>query len=204
MFSGTNQDYLNLIDTKYFTVCHDQHVLEIGPLNGVHSKLIINHQPKYFEVIEPYQSLVMTDLQAINGINNVIVDDALLVLSSPHRCDVVVCFGVLYHLHSPLHLLELIANHCRPTYILLDSIGQFNDEINPAHTFFELENVNELGTRQVRPEFKFSGFKIVCPGSIVQAVMDRLGYELVLTDNLSITDNFSKSNSWVALWKIKE
>ena len=204
MFSGTNQDYLNLIDTKYFIVCQDQHVLEIGPFNGTQTKLIISHRPKYLEVIEPHHAVAPTDLQAINGIDNIIGDDVLLALSSPHLCDVVVCFGVLYHLHSPLHLLELIANHCRPTYLLLDSIGQFADEVNTSHTVFGPEPVNEPGTRQVRSEFKFSGFNVVCPGSIVQTAMDRLGYEVVMSDNLAITDNFSKSNSWVALWKIKE
>jgi hypothetical protein len=73
-------------------------------------------------------------------------------------------------------------------------------EVSAALKHFDIE----YEIQDNRSEFKFSGFNVVCPGSIVQTAMDRLGYEVVMSDNLAITDNFSKSNSWVALWKIKE
>jgi len=202
-FTGTEAEYLSMLEADYFAVCKDQTVLEIGPLNGYHSKLIVKNTPEHFEVIEPHKGEASRDLQSIAGIDKIIVDDALLFLSVPRPYSVVVCFGVLYHLHSPIHLLELIASHCRPKYVLLDSVGEF-DAGMPDSAVFHDEAVNQPGTRQVSTDFKFSGLKIMCPGSVIQVAMNRLGYELVKSCNLNVTDHFSKSNSWMALWKIKE
>ena len=202
-FVGTFDEYLSFLETDCFAVCKDQTVLEIGPLSGYHSKRIVENNPKNFEVIETYEDLATHELAEINGIDNIIVDDALLVLSMPRPYDVVVCFGVLYHLHSPIHLLELIVNHCRPKYILLDSTGEFDADMPEGSPFYD-ENVNELGSRQVRSNFKFSGLKIMCPGSVIQLAMDRLGYKLVKSFNLYVENNFSKSNSWIAMWENKE
>jgi len=203
-FIGTNDEYLSLLETEYFSVCKDQTVLEIGPFGGHHSTIIVKHNPKSFEVIEPYNSVQTREkLATIDGIDKIIVDDALLVLSAPRPYNVVVCFGLLYHLHSPIHLLELIVNHCRPKYILLDSVGKFNEEMTSG-MLFDDEPAQEPGTRQVRTDFKFSGLKLMCAGSVFQLVMNRLGYKLIKSYDLAVTDNFSKSNSWVAMWRNEE
>jgi SAM-dependent methyltransferase len=201
-FLGTYAQYLDLIESNYFTICKDQHVLEIGALNGHHSELICKNHPSKFEVIEPNKSLASTELQQINGIDNIIIDDALLALSNPHPCDVVVCFGVLYHLHSPIHLLELIVNHCQPKFIMLDSVGKFNEN-GSYQNYWADENVNQLGTRQVRPGFRFSGLTVMCNGDTFQLVMNRLGYSLLTSNDLCLTDFPSKHNSWIAMWQRK-
>jgi len=202
-FLGTYAQYVELLESDYFTMCKDQHVLEIGPLDGYHSELICKNYPSKFEIIEPDKILVNTKLQQINGIDNIIVDDALLALSNPHPCDVVVCFGVLYHLHSPIHLLELIVNHCQPKFIMLDSLGKFNEDCAYENHWAD-ENVNHAGTRQVRSGFRFSGLKVMCNGDTFQLVMNRLGYSLLTSTDLCVTDFFSKHNSWIAMWQRKD
>lgn len=202
-FLGTYTQYLDFLESNYFTICKNQHVLEIGPLNGHHSKLICKNHPSKFEVIETNKSLVDTELQQISGIDNIIVDDALLALSNPHPCDVVVCCGVLYHLHSPIHLLELIVNHCQPKFIILDSVGKFNETGSYGNCWAD-ENVNQLGTRQVRPGFRFSGLTVRCNGDTFQLVMNKLGYNLMMSHDLQCSDFFSKHSSWIAMWQRKD
>ena len=199
-FNGNNQEYLDFISNKYFHVCRDARVLEVGGLKGDHSKKIIEHCPAYLEVIEPHVSLA-NDLTNIEGIDQIVTDDALLLLSSPRPFDVVICFGVLYHLHSPIHLLELFVNHCRPKYLMLDSVGEFS---RSEVIKYDKELVNDLGTRQVRSDWKFSGLKIVTNGQIFNQALNNMGYQLIQSNHLNVSDNFSKSNSWVGLWQNKE
>lgn len=198
-FVGSKDEYFELLERNFFNLCFGLDVLEIGPFGGHHSKLIINNKPKSFDVIEPN---VIQDLADIKGINRIVSDDALLSLPSMNTYDVVVCFGVLYHLHSPIHLLELIVNYCQPKYILLDSVGIFNE--SNAELKFVDEEVNTPGNRYVRSNFKSSGLKLHCPGKVIQLAMSRLGYELVTSTDLNVSDWFPKSGSWLGIWKIKE
>jgi 2-polyprenyl-3-methyl-5-hydroxy-6-metoxy-1,4-benzoquinol methylase len=189
------EQYLKFIQTTYFTVCENQRVLEIGANTGHHTKLLISTNPGYLEVIEPDKICIKT-LKKINGISNIVNDDALLILNKPRKFDVVVCFGVLYHLHSPLHLIELIVNNCNPDYIILDSTN------DASHLEFQLEQHNVPGNRHVRPGWKCAGYKLVSISyDIVCNSLRNMNYNLVQMNKLSTTDHFSKSNSWVGCWK---
>ena len=187
-------DYCQWLSQEYLNICTGLDVLEIGPGPGHHSQLIINNDPKYFEVIEPNTELTST-LKNIYGIDSVVAHDALVVLSKPRRFDLVVCFGVLYHLHNPLHLLELIVNNCNPTYIMLDCV------VDPKNLYFQKEPINEHGCLFVEPGWKSSGYVLTAiPYDIVDQSLKNMGYNLVKSNMLNVTDNFTKCNSWLALW----
>ena len=49
----TLDEYLTLMSDEYFSICQNKSVIEIGPNDGIHTKLIVNHSPKYLELIEP-------------------------------------------------------------------------------------------------------------------------------------------------------
>jgi len=192
----TKDQYLNLMTEQYFSVCVGKTVLEIGPSDGYHTN-IIGKISSRLTLIEPY-SKQHNDLKKIPGVTNIIVDDANFVLEQPLLSDVVVCCGVLYHLHSPLHLLELIVNNCDPEYVILDSVNSSNEM-----QFFPEED-NIPGNRQLIPSWRSAGFKLTAPFNIINQSMNNMGYTLVKNHSLNVTDFFSKSNSWVALWeKIK-
>ena len=70
-------EYLAFMSDQYFTICKDKTVLEIGPNDGVHTKLIVNHSPKYLELIEPFADAT-DNLKSIDKVSNVIVDDVPL------------------------------------------------------------------------------------------------------------------------------
>jgi hypothetical protein len=179
---------------QYFTVCKDKTVLEIGPSDGVHTKLISKQSPKYLELIEPAVNQVEI-LNRIENVNNVIVDDVFFVLSKKQAFEVVVCCGVLYHLHSPLYLLELIANNCNPDYTILDCT------IDQKNISFLIEEDNKPGNRQTLSNWKSAGYNLVAPFTIIEQSMKNMGYELIKQDNIGSCEFKSKENFWVGLWE---
>jgi len=194
IFSGSESDYYDFINTNYFNIIKKSSVLEIGPFDGRHSQLIVDNSPDYFEVIEgDKQSCEF--LNKILGINNIIHDDVMQNLISPRPFDVVVCFGVLYHLHSPLHLLELIVNHCDPEYILLDCV------MEQEQLSFLYEPTDIPGNAQTRSGWKTCSKNLVIPFLIYLDAMKNLGYTLDLVNRVQIKNYRPKNNSWVARWK---
>ena len=180
--------------SDYFIVCEDKTVLEIGPNDGVHTKLIIGHSPKYLELIEPYAAAA-NNLKLINNVDRVIIDDVFFVLSEKYPVDVVVCCGVLYHLHSPLYLLELITNNCNPEYIILDCT------IDQKNIGFLIEEDNKVGSRQLISNWRSAGYNLVAPFTIIEQSMKNMGYELIKQDNIGSCEFKSKENFWVGLWR---
>ena len=112
-----NQEYLDFVQQNYFSYCKDQSILEIGPNNGDHTRLIVKEFPKSLDVIEA-DSTCKQSLEKFN-INNIVIDDSQhYLLENKKDYDVVVCCGVLYHLHNPLTMLEIIVNQCDPKYVI--------------------------------------------------------------------------------------
>jgi hypothetical protein len=180
---------------QYFAVCKDKTVLEIGPNDGVHTKLISKQSPKYLELIEPRVDQFDT-LNQIENVNNIIVDDAFFVLSKKRSVDVVVCCGVLYHLHSPLYLLELITNNCDPDYIILDCA------VDQKNISFLIEEDNKPGNRQLIPQWKSTGYNLVAPFEIINQALKNMGYILIKTDKIDTIEGWgSKDNFWTGIWK---
>jgi hypothetical protein len=56
------------------------------------------------------------------------------------RYDVVVLMGVLYHLHSPLHLLEMIINKIRPEMLIIETATG-----EPYHVAVDTEYSGTIG-----------------------------------------------------------
>lgn len=186
----TFDEYLTFMDHEYFYVCKNKSVIEIGPgIEGIHSKVILKNNAKSLTVIEP-EPLVKQVHESIN----IIRDDVINVLSSKHPAEIIVCCGVLYHLHSPLHLLELIANNCDPDYIILDCV------YDQESISFLKEPINRIGNRQTASAWKSCNFNLVIPFEIIAESMNHLGYTLIKTDKLTVIDHIPKHNSWVGLW----
>jgi hypothetical protein len=191
----TLDEYLTLMSDEYFSICQDKSVLEIGPYDGIHTKLIVNHSPKYLELIEP-NTKISENLRSIAGVDSLIIDDAFFILKDKHPADVVVCCGVLYHLHSPLYLLELITNHCNPEYIILDCAT------DQKSISFLREADNIPGNRQLILNWRSAGYNLVAPFNIVAQSMNNMGYTLIKKHEFGEDIEWkSKENFWVGLWK---
>lgn len=189
-----NQEYLDFVQQDYFSYCKDQSVLEIGPNNGDHTQLIVKEFPKSLDVIEA-DSTCKQHLEKFN-INNIIIDDAQhYLLENKKEYDVVVCCGVLYHLHNPLTMLEIIVNQCDPKYVILDCV---RDQKSLA---FLVEEDNNSGMRFLRPKWKSAGFNLVAPFDIVNKSMYNMQYNLIKENTIFNSQWKSKDDIWMGIWK---
>ena len=193
---NNKKDYFSLLDKEYFKFCKGKTVLELGPHSGYHSKMIINHAPAYFKVIEGDRKY-KAGLEKL-GINEVIIDDLNFALLPPKQFDIVICFGVLYHLHNSLHILELIINNNKPELVFLDCVED-SEVIMPLP-----EKPNLTGNRQLRSNWKHCGLNLVLPYNVINQAMTNMGYSLHRLDKLLCQDFFTKSNSWLAIWKLNK
>jgi hypothetical protein len=109
------------LSKTFFNVCKDRTVLEIAPFNGWHSGLIMENEPTKLTLVEPNPSCT-AGLQSTFPDADVYCDDIFNFYQRDYPVDVVVCCGLLYHLHSPVHLLELIVNRSRPKVIIIDNV----------------------------------------------------------------------------------
>ena len=193
MLGLISEEYCNLMN-QYFSICKNKNVLEIGPFEGHHSKLILEQQPTELTVVEP--NINANDQLAKLNITNIVNDDIFHYLQSKNLFDVVICCGVLYHLHSPLYLLELIANMADPEYLILESICV--DEF-----YLNNENDNVPGERQVNDGWKSCKLNLLIPDDYYETIVINLGYELIRKDSINFLDvlSNSKNNSWISLWK---
>lgn len=189
----TLTEYLQLMATEYFYVCKNQSVIEIGPNTGLHTQLIVAHTPLQLKCIEP-DVTCSTYLKKISADIDVVVDDAVQLLTTPHLADVVSCCGVLYHLHSPLHLLELIVNNCNPKHIVLDCVVDYSD------LRFQIEEDNKPGSRQIK-NWKSAGFNLVAPYDIINIAMKNMGYTLLKYNHINCSEYYGKHNVWAGLWE---
>ena len=119
-------DYIQHIKPMY-SVCENKSVLEIAVGNHVRLIPIYNHYNiSSYIGIEPYPHWYKGSIQTL--------EDTALFPFKMHNCeyqqynstdvvpDVVVCNGLAYHLHSPYHLFEYLAN-INAEYIILETTG---------------------------------------------------------------------------------
>jgi SAM-dependent methyltransferase len=163
--------YLNSIQ-PYFNVCRDKTVLEIGPYIGIHSQVILSHEPKELTLVEANHAVINTLTNTFSDKNvNVIHDDIFFYLEETHNFDVVVCCGVLYHLHAPLYLLELIVNRSSPQYLILETFTR-------QYFSLDIEDDNSPGARQLVNGWKSVNMSIKIPKDAIINGMNNMGYRL--------------------------
>jgi hypothetical protein len=185
-------DWADSIDHNYLSVCQGKRVLEIASYNGTIARRILQHDPLSLVMVEPY---CIPDVPLSDNIKHV-SSDINLWLSEPRPVDVVICFGLLYHLHNSLHLTELIVNYCNPETIVFDSV------VAPHPLAFNREINNTAGMRQTTEQWKYAPFNLITPFFIINNSLDHMGYDLVKSHHLRCNE-LSKSNSWVAEWRKK-
>ena len=183
---------------KFFYVCQNKTVLELAPNDGVsHTNLLIDLcQPNKLTLVELNTDAIriLTENYEIDNIN-IIQKDIFKFYHDQNQYDVVTCCGLLYHLHSPFYLLELIVNQSLPNYIILDSLNW----IFPG---YNIENPNVCGERQALSNWKTCNFHSMTPLSQIQLAMTDLGYREVFLDNNIERFNYpAKRNFWMGLWE---
>jgi len=184
-----------------FEICRGRRVLEIGPFHGNHTRIISHYTPTHITAVEP-----MTHAhQFVNHwpIDNLKIEscDIFSYLENLHQFDVVVCCGVLYHLHNPLWLLELIANKINPTYIILES---FLRNMKGNQSIIDEEIMGTPGSRVSVGDWKPIKLRIALSYEIFVKSMEQLGYQLTNVQDFLPEDfdlKFHKTNITFTVWK---
>jgi len=188
-------NYHSFIDEKFMFDLDDHSVLEIGPFIGFQTQVIAKYKVKSLTLVEPCQDSVV-ELRRKFPDAHVICNDIFDVLRDPLPCTVVVCLGLLYHLHSPLYLLELVVNRCDPEIIILDNIN--SERIGQGGFTYEINNIpgNRYNTHKSIP------YSINIPFSDIDLALQSVGYQLTQHQQLSMFSNIDrKKNCWMGRWE---
>jgi 16S rRNA A1518/A1519 N6-dimethyltransferase RsmA/KsgA/DIM1 with predicted DNA glycosylase/AP lyase activity len=190
-------EYHQTIATEFFNVCSDKTVLEIAPFGGHQTQAIIKHPIKSLLLVEPNRN-ANKKLIELCPTATIINDDIFNVYHNKFLVDVVVACGLLYHLHSPLYLLELIANQSDPEYIILDSVYQKSVAIKN-----EIPNIpgNRYTTTTA---WKSVNYNICVSFEYIDQSLAHLGYKCIKKISLSDFNVPTKENSWMASWQKEE
>jgi len=198
----TNEAYVKkwLIDNLYY-VCKDKKVLDIASHTGKLLQYVKEVSPTHITSVE-VDTRVFHELRNLS-IDEIISDDIFNYLSSPKKFDVVICQGLLYHMHSPFMLLELIANRTDAEYVILDSMDR--SLMGYTNSIVFRENVNFLGARNTSKDWKFTHSCIYVNPKFFKEAMIELGYRCIFEYNSNGDDNFKnvgwKHLSWFGLFK---
>ena len=155
----------------YFDLCANKTVLEIAPFTGTHTQIIESHGAKNITLVE-FNDYAISVLNRTQNKHTIINDDIFNYLQTKREFDVVVCCGLLYHLHSPLYLLELIANMVDPEYLYIETYTapdlRFNEELD-----------NKYGMRQIEKGYKSVGLSLLLTEEVLLRSIKNLGYTLI-------------------------
>jgi Methyltransferase domain len=159
----------------YFELVKGRSVLEIGPFLGEYSNIIVSHDPKSLTMVENNPESIPLLKQKFPEFE-IVYDDIFQYLRKDITpVDVVVCCGVLYHFHSPLHLLELIANYANPDFLIVE----FPSITDPPPEIFK-EGSNGPGNRFTSPGWKYIDKSILITDEHMIESIEQLGYKLTV------------------------
>ena len=154
-------------------------MLEIAPQGGLVTPAIVNNFPVSLILVEPDPDCQST-LQDKFPNAKLIMDDIYHFYQQSCIVDTVVCFGLLYHLHSPIYLIELIVNQSNPEYIIFDNLS--TTEITNSG-LYGFEEPNICGNRFAGPlTKKVAKINNSIPLNVMNQAMDDLGYEVDWVD----------------------
>ena len=119
--------YSDFITETFKEYIPNKKVLEIGGSAGMHREIIVELNPETFYRVDPaLEYNTQIDEPDFYGTAN----DYYRQRNLP-EFDVVLCMGLLYHLHSPYHLLEQIVNISKPKILIVESLR--NEGIPSSH-----------------------------------------------------------------------
>jgi len=189
----------------------DSIVLEIASGEGHFSSIYKSSNLKKYICVEPDKEWIEMASQHDYGCDTEFVNTTYENFQPKEDVDYVVCAGLIYHLASPIHFIETVANKFKPKVLYLESLGEYNqeelifDNENNSVQFnclFRYEEINRTGNR-----FKLQGEKLV-PASLsisTDAIIyffKTVGYNVIgyKTINISASEQSKES---VTMYKLE-
>jgi len=97
-------------------------ILELGPLEGVHTYMLDKHKPAVIHAIEAnklsfMRCLITKNLLGLDSARFMLGDFRQWLEHSEERYDLIVASGVLYHMTDPVQLIELMSRRSDALYL---------------------------------------------------------------------------------------
>tara|TARA_B110000503_G_scaffold59917_1_gene95362 strand:+ start:1224 stop:1853 length:630 start_codon:yes stop_codon:yes gene_type:complete len=197
--------------TDLFKCVKGKTVMENASNNGDISKCIKSNEPSHLTCIEPSDLWVndYADTQITSTVNEFYMSGANT------QFDVIVEMGLLYKLHSPIHLIEQHINLGNPDTIILETMGNPGDNDPENHRLESHLNEIELmqsgdlipDTHMLKQPIPY--MSILYPSDI-DIIMVKMGYKQVFYEWL-IQDktvdilndprwSAPKKHSWIGIY----
>tara|TARA_Y100000385_G_scaffold157285_1_gene163052 strand:+ start:199 stop:771 length:573 start_codon:yes stop_codon:yes gene_type:complete len=177
-----------------FSLCKDKSVLELSTFRNLHSNIIKTFAHSW-QGVEPDQRFAGPN--TFTGTAN----DFYRSNIGEQEYDIVICFGLLYHLHSPIHLFEQIINKSKPKTIIIESV-------NTVGITYHEEEFNTSGNAFCDEDITIPmPWNITCTADITTKILDSVGYKyvggMVNYNNLEIEKEYGKSKKdcWLGIYE---
>ena len=191
--------YLDYVST-FLSVVQGKTVLELGSFGGWHTELMINLGAKSITCVEPNLNIRNNDIYKHNNIKleSCTANDYYLG-TNVSTVDVVTCLGVLYHLHSPLHLLEQIINKSQPKFLIVETT--YNDKTYVADEVFNVPG-NAVPDKQISTPILAN---LIMPIDDIVKCIETTNYKAIRVEhNRGIFQTVSKRDISIALFERQE
>ena len=177
------EPYLHLISSNFENVT-DKNVLEIGPFDGYHTDLMNVFGVKTVTLVPNSDACQYLKNNFDQSNHTVINDDIFNYLATDRtgQFDFVVCCGVLYHLHSPIYLLEQIVNKVNPKHLLLETVDSKERSDCPYNNLtydFQPEIMNVPGNRYILNNNKSVQLNLSASMNLFEYCMGEMGYKII-------------------------
>jgi SAM-dependent methyltransferase len=198
-----NQLRFEAISRNTFPILRDLKTLELGPQNGSMFTQYLLEYTNNVTAIELNQ-VVADNLASNYPCVNIIVDDFNECLRTIGEFEAVIVYGVLYHSHVPLKILEDIANFVKPKYILLENLMGSNSG-DTIYIDYEEPNINGMRFTKLK---KRCNIVLSLGQNIFNRAMTNLGYTQVDFYDVSMQSNLvqlpgeQKISAYYTTWKL--
>jgi len=185
----------------YFSVLENKSVIEVGPWFGYHTEIFQEFKPLSLTLVEPDIDNYLGLVNKFNGQDISIINDDIFTYlpENKKKVDVVTLLGVLYHFHSPLHLLELVVNYLNPEILFLDyPETRYNDE----EGVLVRNEPNERSYYRGRKDFKIIHKSILFNYVSIIDGMSDLGYKVTL--NLKPKNSYDYCKTMMLFYKFEK
>lgn len=185
------QDYLNIIQ-DFVNFPSDSVLLEIAPGDNAWVNIIDKSNIKKYIAVEPnsiwFEKIKEHNSNIERELHNLTYEQYV----PNEKIDVLVTAGLFYHLASPVHYIETIANVYKPKIVYVETVGEFDPEDIIAlaekedRTIFDKEKINTEGNRITVGE-RAVPYSLKLPPAVISYFFKTVGYDLLALQQIRTT-----------------
>lgn len=166
---GWQAYFAHLEHNNVFKYIKNKKVLELATANGLFWGTYAKCNPLSVVGLDPDDRWPL-----INGVKESdIIRESYETYLPKSGYDVIICFGLMYKLHSPIRLLELMASS-KPEYILLEDIAPDNEN---SCSLYHCGDHGKVGDLVIKEEI-YSRYVTSLTSDSIIAIMKDMTYTL--------------------------